>query len=113
MGCKNCGCKDLTNEMVISQMDDQRKPFVDTNVDKNTRIRNFHPDYEDHLFKWHWDDEDRWIEAINENNWQFQFDDELPQSLELNKIIMIPKGIYHRIIKGSNILTLQISTISY
>ncbi len=95
MCCKNCKCKDLTASRIIEQMDDTRKPFVDTKVDKNTRIRNFHPQYEDHLFKWHWDDEDRWIEATGENDWQFQFDDELPQSLEPNKIIMIPKGIYH------------------
>ena len=109
--CKTCGCKDLTASRIIEQMDDTRKPFVDTKVDTNTRIRNFHPQYEDHLFKWHWDDEDRCIEATGENDWQFQFDDELPQSLEPNKIIMIPKGIYHRLIKGSNILTIKISAV--
>ncbi len=69
MCCKNCKCKDLTASRIIEQMDDTRKPFVDTKVDKNTRIRNFHPQYEDHLFKWHWDDEDRWIEATGENDW--------------------------------------------
>jgi len=113
MCCKDCNCNDLTASKIIEQMDDQRKPFVDTKIDKKTTIRNFHPRYEDHLFKWHWDNEDRWIEAINENDWQFQFDDELPQPLDINKIIMIPKGVYHRLIKGSKILTIKISTVPY
>ncbi len=111
--CKDCKCNEMTNEQIISQMDDQTKPYVETIIDRNIRIRHFDPRYGDHLFKWHWDDEDRWIEATSETDWKFQFDDELPESLEPNKIIMIPKGVYHRLIKGTHILSLKISTIPY
>ena len=106
--CKNCGCKDLTNEMVIDQMDDQQKPYTAEIIDEHTKIRHFDPLYEDHLFKWHWDEEDRWIESLSENDWAFQFDNELPQSIEPGKIIFIPKGLIHRTVKGTTKLSLRI-----
>ena len=106
--CKNCGCKDLTNEMVIDQMDDQQKPYTEEIIDEHTKIRHFDPLSEDHLFKWHWDEEDRWIESLSENDWAFQFDNELPQSIEPGKIIFIPKGLIHRTVKGTTKLSLRI-----
>ena len=109
MSCKNCKCKDLTSHKLIEQMDDLTKPFTEDIINDTEKIRYFDPSADDHLFKWHWDEEDRWVEAINENDWLFQFDDVLPQSIEPNKIIMIPEGIYHRLIKGSNPLMIKIS----
>jgi hypothetical protein len=108
--CKNCGCGKLTTEQIIDQMDDQRKPYTEEIIDNHTKIRHFDPLYEDHLFKWHWDEEDRWIEPLGLTDWKFQFDNELPQSLEPGKIIYIPVGIFHRLIKGSDILSLKIKT---
>ena len=113
--CKSCECKEMTNEQVIQQMEDQRKPyreevFASFGFDKEVRIRHFDPTAPDHLYKWHADEEHRYIEALNENDWQFQFDNELPQSLEPGKIIHIPKGLIHRLIKGKSNLSISIKS---
>ena len=89
-------------------MEDQRRPFTEEFVDKNTVIRHFDPMADDHLYKWHIDHEDRAIVALNENDWKFQFDNEIPQSIEINNVINIKKGKYHRLIKGTSSLSLKI-----
>ena len=57
--------------------------------------------------KWHWDEEDREIESLENTDWLFQFDNQLP--VEINKKIFIPKGVIHRVIKGTGDLKLQIT----
>jgi hypothetical protein len=52
------------------------------------------------------DDEDRTIIAIGETDWMFQFDDELPISLNLP--IFIPRHRVHRVIKGTKDLKIKI-----
>jgi len=52
---------------------------------------------------------DRWIEAIHENDWKIILDGEGPQSLELNKIIQIPKGMPYTIIKGTSPFSLKVT----
>ena len=107
--CKDCKCGKLTTEQVIQQMDDQTLPFTEEVIDDTLKIRHFDPSAPIHLYKWHWDEEDRGIEALNENNWLFQFDNELPQILEPGKIVMIPKGAIHRLIKGTTPLSIRIN----
>ena len=109
-GCNNCKCGKEANDKLIEQIEDQTKPFTEEVYSSDTIIRHFDPNSSDHLYKWHADDEDRWIESLNENDWQFQFDDELPQSLEPMKIIQIPKGVIHRLIKGTSPLTISIKS---
>jgi len=99
----------MTNEQVIQQMGDQTLPFTEEIIDNTTKIRHFDQTAPDHLYKWHADEEHRYIEALNENDWQFQFDDELPQSLEPGKIIHIPKGLIYRLIKGKSDLSISIT----
>lgn len=113
--CKDCKCKEMTNEQVIEQMDDQRRPFTEEvfthwNHDSEVKIRHFDHTASDHLYKWHWDEEDRWIEAQHENDWKFQFDNELPQDIPPGKIIQIPKGAIHRLIKGTDNLSISITS---
>jgi len=116
MGCKNpdvlhaCSCGKHTTQTVIEQMEDQTKPFTQEVYSSDTILRHFDKTAPDHLYKWHADDEDRYVESLNENDWSFQFDNELPQSLEPNKIINIPKGLIHRLIKGSSELSIKITT---
>ena len=106
--CKSCKCNKMTNEDVVRQIKDQRRPFTEEFLDKNTVIRHFDPTADDHLFKWHQDPQERIIEVLNENNWKFQFDNKIPQKLEINKIVKIKKGEYHRLIKGTTPLSLKI-----
>lgn len=108
--CKSCKCGKSSIDEIIQKMDDQTKPYTEEIIDEHTKIRHFDPLAGDHLFKWHWDEEDRWIESLDSNDWQFQFDNELPQSLEPGKIIYIPVGIIHRIVKGTSPITIRIKS---
>lgn len=107
----DCGCNETTFKTLVSQIEDNRKPYTEEIISETEKIRHFDPHlYEDHLFKWHFDEEDRWIEALNETDWQFQYDNELPIKMEVGKILFIPKGHIHRVIKGTNVLSVKIKT---
>jgi hypothetical protein len=82
-------------------------PFKERWVSENQSIRRFSPDVADEELKWHFDDEDRIIECSSETDWKFQFDNELP--IKIKGTIKIPKGVWHRLIKGSNDLDLLIT----
>jgi hypothetical protein len=51
--------------------------------------------------------EDRVVEILNDNDWKFQFDDQLP--IKMEGTIEIKKGEWHRIIKGSTPLNVKIT----
>lgn len=92
---------------MIYMIEDNRLPFIEHKY-KDFIIRKFNPDYPEHLFKWHWDEQDRTIIALNENDWKFQFDNELPINISTELPIKINKGKIHRIIKGTTPLDLKI-----
>ena len=69
-------------------------------------LRTFPHDTPEHLLKWHWDEEDRNVYPVHKTDWQFQFDNQLPQPI--NSRLHIPKGEYHRLIKGTGDLQLLI-----
>ena len=70
-------------------------------------IREFSQDTSPFEFVWHRDREDRYVQAIQPTDWQFQLDNEVPQRLSEKKLF-IPKETYHRIIKGSGDLVVKI-----
>ena len=70
-------------------------------------IRFFNQNTDEDEFVWHKDREDRYVVAMHKTDWQFQFDNNLPVSLDDNKLF-IPKEVYHRLIKGTGDLTLKI-----
>ena len=107
-GCDNCKCGKEANDELIEQIEDQTKPFTEEVYSSDTVLRHFDKSASEHLYKWHADDEDRYIESLNENDWSFQFDNELPQSIEPGKIIYIPTGLIHRLIKGTSELSISI-----
>jgi hypothetical protein len=81
-------------------------PFQESQESENAYIRIFSRDIDEFELKWHWDEEDRVIESLEKTDWEFQFDNELPISFD--REIFIPKGIIHRIIKGSGDLKLRV-----
>jgi hypothetical protein len=81
-------------------------PFEEEKESENIYIRTFSKDIDEYELKWHWDEEDRLIQSLEETDWEFQFDNELP--IKFNKEIFIPKGAMHRIIKGTGDLKLKI-----
>jgi hypothetical protein len=80
-------------------------PFKEINK-KNKVIRKFSSDTDDQDLRWHYDLEDRIIIPIKENDWLFQEDNKLPK--KLNKKFFIKAGEWHRVIKGTTDLLLEI-----
>ena len=71
-------------------------PFIEEKISESVFIRTFFATTHWSEFKWHWDEEDREIEPLNDNDWQFQFDNELPQ--KIYRKIVIPRNVMHRVI---------------
>jgi hypothetical protein len=69
-------------------------------------IRKFSEDIPAHLLKWHIDDEDRLAIPLSENDWKFQYDNQLP--ISMNENILVRKGEFHRLIKGTTPLIIEI-----
>jgi hypothetical protein len=81
-------------------------PFKETPLGGSIYERTFKSDLSDEDLKWHWDEEDRTIKTLHETDWQFQFDNNLPIKIEGE--IRIPKGVWHRLIKGTGDLKLSV-----
>ena len=81
-------------------------PYTEQKIWDNIYLRTFSADTPETDLIWHLDKEDRIIEATHFTDWKFQFDDQLPVSL--NNLITIPKNTFHRIIKGTDDCTLRI-----
>lgn len=79
------------------------KPYTD-----NGSIRIFDGDADADEFVWHRDLDDRYITPLHDTDWQFQIDNKLPMKLVKNETIFIGKMIFHRLIKGSGVLTMNI-----
>ena len=71
-------------------------------------VRTFSPDVEEDELKWHQDLKDRKVTVIEGNGWLFQMENELPNKLENAKQIFIPKLAWHRVLKGSGNLIVEI-----
>ena len=81
-------------------------PYKDLEVTDFYIIREFSEDIDPIELLWHRDDEDRIVEIQGETDWKFQLEDNLPTSI--NKPIFIPRGKYHRVIKGTGNLKVKI-----
>ena len=84
-------------------------PFEESQISESIYIRTFYENVDSGDLHWHRDREDRIIESTHETDWGFQIDNELPQ--KLNKEIFIPKGVYHRLIKGNGDLMLKVNKL--
>ena len=71
-------------------------------------IREFDPSRDDAEFVWHQDFEDREIEILDGEGWQFQYENCLPWLIEKGMVFYIPLGESHRLIKGKTTLHCRI-----
>lgn len=81
-------------------------PFEQKRLSKKKVVRTFSEDVPNEELKWHRDAEDRIVKVIGETDWKIQFDNCLPQVLTGE--VRIPAGIYHRVIKGTGNLKVEI-----
>jgi hypothetical protein len=74
-------------------------------------IREFSADVDPMSLIWHEDQEDRIVEVLTGNGWQFQFDEDIPFELITGDRVDIPKGFLHRVIKGKGNLKVRITKL--
>ena len=84
-------------------------PFQEIKLSDNTFIREFKQDTDSGEFMWHRDHEDRIVESIGETDWLIQIDNELPK--EIKDKVLIPMGVYHRLIKGTGDLKIKLQKL--
>ena len=78
---------------------------------KDGVCRTFDPKIDNSEYVWHRDNEDREVEILEGEGWQFQYDGCLPYLLEKGMIFEIKKGEYHRLIRGVTPLKCRIIKI--
>ena len=84
-------------------------PFKQTQLSENVVVREFDGDTNESELVWHRDREDRIIKAISGTGWQLQIENNLPIPIKTNGEYSIPRNTYHRIIKGTSNLVLEIT----
>ena len=82
------------------------KPYKDLEVTDQYIIREFNENIDPIELLWHRDDEDRTIEILEGIDWRVQLDNQLPALLKGH--IFIPRGMWHRTIKGEGPLKIKI-----
>lgn len=87
-------------------MNIQERPYLDDIISDMSVIRVFDENIDPIELKWHRDLEDRLIIAVEPTDWLFQRENCLPEKMD--KSIFIPKGQWHRTIKGTGKLIIKI-----
>lgn len=84
------------------------KSYTDKHLDVSRFLRKFDCDIDESELVWHRDKRTRVVTVLSGEDWQLQFDDQLPFTLEKDKKYKIQKETYHRILKGKSSLILEI-----
>jgi hypothetical protein len=84
-------------------------PFEEREKSSSHSVRVFKSDTDQDELKWHRDREDRIVEAVGNTDWMIQLDNELPKPIE--GLVKIPRGVWHRVIKGTGDLTVRIDKL--
>lgn len=74
-------------------------------------IRTFSPDVDSQELVWHQDLRDRVVTIVESGGWSFQREDELPIKLMNQQVLFIPKNSWHRVIKGTTELIVEIEEL--
>ena len=82
-------------------------PFSQENIDGKL-LRTFSSNVDEEELKWHYDLCDREVLVLEGQDWELQIDNELPKKLTPPEKYFIPKGVYHRVIKGNGDLVVLI-----
>lgn len=80
--------------------------WKEVELEPDTVLRTFGEDIDPIELKWHRDDEDRTVVAVDNSDWQIQLENKLPVSLDVP--VFIERGEWHRLIKGNGELKVKI-----
>ena len=81
------------------------RPYKDV-LTEDALIREFNENIDPVELMWHRDNEDRIISPVTKTDWKFQMENQLPQ--EISGEIFIPRGAWHRVIKGTGSFKIKI-----
>lgn len=84
-----------------------RHPFTQTRAGDRL-IREFSKDVNSSELVWHRDRYDRDVKVVAGRGWQLQLENNLPQALKPGLTYHIPAKVYHRVIKGTTRLVVEI-----
>ena len=84
------------------------KPYKDLEVTDKYILREFSQNIDPIELMWHRDLKSRKVTILEGKGWSYQQEDQLPQTLHPGDHIFIPALEYHRIIKGTTDLKIQI-----
>ena len=83
--------------------------YQDQPQTSTTFLRTFEPDIDPNELVWHRDYYDRRVKGLEGAGGMWQLDKQLPVSREPHQTFLIPRGVYHRIIRGTGRLSLSIT----
>lgn len=101
----------FVNKRPLTKIDENKLPFKEEKQN-NHRIRTFSEKVDDGELTWHRDREDRLVTSLHKTDWLVQIDNELPQKLSESQEVFIPKGVYHRLIKGTGELKVKVKLLN-
>lgn len=81
-------------------------PFTEIKISDNKVERVFSKNLSDDELQWHIDDEHRIVKVCGTTDWMIQLDNNLP--IPITESVYIPKGMYHRLIKGTSDLHIKV-----
>ena len=81
------------------------KPYKELQT-QQCLYRKFTQNISEEELVWHRDRNDREVVIMDTTDWMFQFENQLP--FPLKDTLFIPKDTYHRLIKGTGTLNVQI-----
>lgn len=84
-------------------------PYADQRTNDRQFTRTFEADVAADELVWHRDRRTRTIQIREGTGWKIQMDDQLPVELQLNEQYRIPKEQYHRLIRGTGRLVIDIT----
>jgi hypothetical protein len=82
--------------------------YEQENISKYKFKRVFTENVDSEELVWHRDTSDRKVFVEQSNGWMLQMDEELPQVLQEGQTYIIPKMVYHRVIKGTGNLKITV-----
>lgn len=85
------------------------KPYEHKHKRQNVFERIFREHTKDHELVWHRDRKDRTIKVIESSGWKFQADNKIPVELKAGDTLHIKANEYHRVIKGTGSLVVEIT----
>ncbi len=86
-------------------------PFKERRIGSDCWLRSFSINEDDDELVWHRDREDRLIKVIGGDGWMIQLDNRLPLELSQGIEVFIKKGEWHRVLKGTSDLILEVKKL--